>query len=100
MRLRSDLMHKYSSPTHGKDSAIKSRHPGTGLADLYNWICSQFAAEVDMHIWLVEGLDGNGIGVLPSHHLQHHLIPANMSQLLHSEYCLDAHLQQAVHLFA
>ena len=68
-------------------------------ADLNDWICSQLAAEVDMHIWLVEGLDGNGIGVLPGYHLQHHLIPAHMGQLLHGVYCLYAHLQYIAMLF-
>ena len=53
-------------------------------ADLGDRVCRKLAAVVDMQVRLVEGFDGNGLRVLPGHHLEHHFMPAYMCQLLHS----------------
>lgn len=62
--------------------------------DLDNRVCGQLAAEVDMQVRLIEGFDGNGLGVLPCHHLEHHLMAPHMRQLLHCVGGLDPDLQQ------
>lgn len=52
-------------------------------ADLDYRVCGKLAAVVNMQVRLIKGFDGYGLGVLPSHHLEHHLMPAHMRQLLH-----------------
>lgn len=65
-------------------------------ADLDNRVCRQLATEVDMQVRLIEGFDGNGLGVLPCHHLEHHLMPPHVRQLLHREGGLNPDLQQSL----
>lgn len=52
-------------------------------AHLDHGVCSKLATVVDVQVRLIEGFDGNGLRVLPSHHLENHLMSTYVCQLLH-----------------
>ena len=65
--------------------------------NLHHWVSGKLGTEVDVQVRLIEGLDGDGLGVLPSNHLQHHLMTTHVGQLLHCAYCLYPDLQCQAH---
>ena len=66
---------------------------GWGGADLDYRVGGKLATVVDMQVRLIEGFDGNSLGILPCHHLEHHLMPPYMCQLLHRVSGLYSDLQ-------
>ena len=65
--------------------------------NLHHRISGKLGTEVDVYVRLIEGLDGNGLGVLPSNHLQHHLVTTHVGQFLDCAYCLYSDLQCQTH---
>ena len=55
----------------------------TKAADLDYGVCSKLATVVDVQVRLIECFDGDGLRVLPSHHLEDHVMAAYVRQLLH-----------------
>ena len=96
-------------PTHDQDTGIhqpalarryalthrlRERHQ-LAACYLHHRVGGQLATEIDVQVGLIEGLDGNGVGVLPCNHLQHHLVAAHMGQAPHCADCLHSDLQAA-----
>ena len=63
-------------------------------ADLDHGVCSKLPTVVDVQVRLIEGFDGDGLRVLPSDHLEHHLMSAYVRQFLHCVGGLSPDLQR------